>query len=63
MLYATTAVKGGLLERRWMVMSRLKKLCSNTTAATGTVVVGVFQTPGMKLSTTTKHEKIDFLQL
>ena len=62
MRYAVTVARGGFLERRWTVMTRLQRLCSNTTAATGTGVVGVFQTPEMKSSTTTKLEKINFLQ-
>ena len=47
---------------RWLVVARPQRRCSNTTAATGMVVVGVFQMAEIKLSTTTKLEKIDFLQ-
>ena len=46
---------------RWIVMTRLQRLCSNTKAAIGMVVVIVFHTR-MKLSTSTKLEKINFLQ-
>ena len=43
-------------------MTRLQKQRSITTAATGTVVVGVFQTNGMTLSTTSKLKKISSVQ-
>ena len=55
-------VRGGLLVSRWTVMTRQQKPCSNTTAVIGTVVVGVFPMSRMRLSTTTKLKKIDFLQ-
>ena len=45
-----------------MTQLHVQGLCSNTTAVTGTVVPGVFQTTRMKLSATTKLEKIALLQ-
>lgn len=46
-LYAGAVVRGGLLEHRWIVITRLQRqLCCNTTAATCTAVVTVFQTAG-----------------
>ena len=43
MLYAGTVVRGGLLEHRWMVITRLQRPSSNTTATTSTAVFPVFQ--------------------
>jgi len=62
MLYAATAVSCGLLEHRWMAMTRHQGPCPNTTAATGMGVFSVFQMPQAQLSATVKLEKNYFLQ-
>jgi len=51
------AASDGLLELRWMVVTRLQRSCSNTTAATGTGAGGVSQTAAARSSTAAKPEK------
>lgn len=60
-LYASKVGRDGLLELRWMVITRPQRLYSNTMAATCMGVVD-FQMIGTKLAATTKLEKTDFLQ-